>query len=320
MGVYSQLDLEQKYGDAPFVEDDPFMEDDPFVEDDAPANVENVAATTNEAARAENTSAVQSQVNQAEDAPATEPQVNQVPPAANDAAQSAEDKAAEADAKRKAHEEAEAQRKAEWEAKQAQKKAEEQKKLDELAAMSAEELMAASTRRVGTDTEKLTRRNMMECVAEHIQTMCLTDPAFAMKVMHPRKNMIRCYQYINRKAWEFVQDEMKAMGTKLSRENPYYGSSVPDDVCYQWAVDYFNDPDAKEDHEEEEKFVPNPYRGPSSTPAKKAKGKGKATNKAKVENGSAAKEAKPAAPKPKEKEDDAQFSFDGFAMPEEKAG
>lgn len=64
------------------------------------------------------------------------------------------------DAKRKAHEEAEAKRKTEWEDRQAQKKAEEQRKLDELAAMSEEELLAASTQRVGSDIEKLTRRNM----------------------------------------------------------------------------------------------------------------------------------------------------------------
>lgn len=48
-----------------------------------------------------------------------------------------------------------------------------------------------------------------------------------------------------------------------------YGLDVPDGLCFQWAVDYFNDPDAKEDHEGEEKFVPRPYVGKSgSKPAK----------------------------------------------------
>lgn len=140
--------------------------------------------------------------------------------------------------------------------------------------MSEEELLAASTQRVGSDIEKLTRRNMKECVAEHIQTMCLDDPAFARKVMHPRKSMIHCIWYINRKAREFVEQEMKDNG--FPKENGVYGSDVPDDLCYQWAVDYFNDPDAKEDHEEEEKFVPQPYRGTTAASAKKSSAKGKA--------------------------------------------
>ena len=226
-------------------------------------------------------------------------------PAANDAAKATADE----DAKRKAHEEAEARRRAEWEAKQAQKKADEQKKLDELAAMSDEELLAASTQRVSADTEKLTRRNMKECVTEHIQTMCLDDPAFARKVMHPCKNMIRCFQYINRKAWEYVQDEMKANGIKPGPEQQAYASDIPDGVCYQWAVDYFNDPDAKEDHVDEEKFVPQPYRGTSSASTQKTKSKGKAKNE------TAKKDAKKKdAPKPAPKsESEDQISLLGVA-------
>ena len=79
--------------------------------------------------------------------------------------------------------------------------------------MSDEEVIAASTQRVSTDVEKLTRRNMKECVSEHIQMLCMEDTAFARLTMHPKKNMIRCFQYINRKAWDYVQDELKASGT-----------------------------------------------------------------------------------------------------------
>ena len=229
-------------------------------------------------------------------------------PAANDDAKAAANKAADEDAKRKAHEEAEAKRKAEWDAKQAQKKAEEQKKLDELAAMSDEELLAASTQRVSADTEKLTRRNMKECVTEHIQTMCLDDPAFARKVMHPRKSMIRCFQYINRKAWEYVQDEMKANGIKPGPGQQAYASDIPDGLCYQWAVDYFNDPDVKEDHVDEEEFVPQPYRGAATSSIKKsAKGKAK--------KGEAQKDAKKKdEPKPAPKtESEDQISLLGVA-------
>lgn len=79
--------------------------------------------------------------------------------------------------------------------------------------MSDEEVIAASTQRVSTDVEKLTRRNMKECVSEHIQMLCMEDTAFARLTMHPKKNMIRCFQYINRKAWDYVQDELKATAT-----------------------------------------------------------------------------------------------------------
>lgn len=127
--------------------------------------------------------------------------------------------------------------------------------------------------------------------------------------MHPRKNMIRCCQYIGRKAWEYVQDELKAKGITPNRENPY-GSAIPEGVCYQWAEDYFNDPDAKEDHEEEEKFVPKPYYGGTS--------KSKTVKKGKKDN----KPKKPEEKKPQSKpaESSGQISLGDFIVPEEKAG
>jgi len=47
---------------------------------------------------------------------------------------------------------------------------------------------------------------------------------------------------------------------------------VPDDLCYQWAEDYFKDENAKEDHKDDEKFVPKPY-APASANRKKTQGK-----------------------------------------------
>lgn len=180
---------------------------------------------------------------------------------------------AEEDKKRREHEAAEAKRKAEWEARQQEKKAAEQEQLNRLMAMSNEDVMAASMKRVSADTEKLTRRNMKECVSEYIQTKCLDDPAFARLAMHPRKTMVHCFWYINRKAREFIQQEMK--DNDIKPENGIYGGDVPDDLCYQWAEDYFRDLDAKEDKETEDKFVEKPYYGKSSSskssPRKKQK-------------------------------------------------
>lgn len=292
MGAYSELD-------AALREDGDFVEDDTFAEDEGqyvppPGSTSNVLRVE----------------------PISVPPAQPVEPQAAAPAQPTDEKSgngaqgqADEDARRKAHEEAEGKRKAEFDARQAAKKAAEQEQLAKLEAMSPEELLAASLKRVGDDTEKLTRRHMMECVMEHIQTLCLGDPAFARKVMYPRKNMIRCCQYIGRKAWEYVQDELKARGITPSRENPY-GSAIPEGVCYQWAEDYFNDPDAKEDHEEEEKFVPKPYYGGTS--------KSKTAKKGKKDNKTQKPEEKK--PQPKPAESSGQISLGDFIVPEEKAG
>ncbi len=264
MGAYSELDAALRENDGGFVDDDAFMDDGSCTASD----------DTGEA------------VSQGEPEPDQQPKPDdQRPPVeAQDAAPAQPagtkevDKDADEATRRKAHEEAEAKRKAEWEAKQQQKKEAEKLALAKLDTLSGDELLAASLKRVGDDTEKLTRRNMKECVAEHIQTLCLSDPAFARKVMHPRKSMIHCIWYINRKAREFIEQELK--DNDFPKENGVYGSDVPDGLCYQWAVDYFNDPNAKEDEEKEEKFVPQPYRGTGTAASKKSTStKGKATKK-----------------------------------------
>ena len=67
----------------------------------------------------------------------------------------------------------------------------------------------------------------------------------------------------------------------IKPENGVYGSDVPDDLCYQWAEEYFRDPDAKEDRQEEEKFVPKAYIGKSGTKSKSTKAKAKSSEKKK---------------------------------------
>lgn len=198
--------------------------------------------------------------------PAAEPDTPAEAPAAAISLDAGTPKADDTDdaTARQAHEAAEVKRKAEWEAKQAEKKAVRQTQLDRIAAMDSAELLAASVERVAADTERLTRRNMKEAVAEHIQTRCREDSSFARLVMDPAKSMVRCFQYINRQAQAYAEQEMKDNGVERTG---VYGLDVPDGLCFQWAVDYFNDPDAQEDHEGEEKFVPRPYVG-KSKPAK----------------------------------------------------
>ena len=172
--------------------------------------------------------------------------------------------------KRKEHEEAEAKRKAEWEAKKQAKEEEILFAWEASIAMDDNALIAASMKRVGDDAERLTRRNMKQCVTEMIQSYCIEDLELAKQVMHPRKSMVNCFRYITRKAKEFVMQEMKDNDIKPDREG--YGSDVPDDLCYQWAKEYFFDMDAPEDKDpNEEQFVPKPYVGKTTTSKTKKK-------------------------------------------------
>jgi len=302
MGVFSEIAMEQQNSmfdsSAAFEDDEAFELEEmeslpvpPVGTDTVPVSAASVSASETASADAEE-EPVDEVASDGEEKSAEEGNSAQ-PPAAED-----EEK------KRAEHEAAEAQRKAEFDAKQQAKKAAEQEQIARLEAMSDEEVIAASTQRVSTDVEKLTRRNMKECVSEHIQMLCMEDTAFARLTMHPKKNMIRCFQYINRKAWDYVQDELKASGTRPGPGQQTYGCDVPDDMCYQWAEDYFRDPDAKEDHEDEEKFVPKPYAGKSSAKSKPKK----VTEKKKTEP--------KAAPKQEEKKpsQDGQMSLLDFGM------
>ena len=196
-----------------------------------------------------------------EDEPAEDAPTEEAPPEDNE------------EQKRKEHEEAEAKRKAEWEAKRQAKEEEILFAWENATALDDAALAAASSKRVGDDSERLTRRNMKQCVTEMIQIFCYEDLDLARQVMHPRKNMVNCFRYITRKAKEFVMQEMKDNDIKPDREG--YGSDVPDDLCYQWAKEYFFDMDAPEDKDpNEEQFVPKPYVGKTvSKPKKKAEKK-----------------------------------------------
>lgn len=312
MGVFSEMSMEQEYGNNPAsVNIVPTVPAEPEVPAwDEPAETVPPAFEEEPHQQTEPETAPDAliQVNGAPDGEQTVPQGSAAAETSDDTADGKEDE----DAKRQAHEAAEAQRKADWEAKQQQKKAALQAELDRLAAMSDDEVMLASMKRVSIDTERLTRRNMKDCVSEYIQTKCLEDPAFARRVGHPRKSMIHCIWYINRKAREYIEQEMK--DNDIKPENGVYGSDVPDDLCYQWAVDYFNDPDAKEDQEEDEKFVPKPYAGKTA----KSAGKGKAKSKTKKDP--APKKAATTKAEPKKSAVSEQITLGGFVMPEEKAG
>ncbi len=172
------------------------------------------------------------------------------------------------DEKRQAHEAAEAKRKAEWEAKKKAREEAEKAEWDRTLALSDDALIDASVKRLGDATERLTRRNMKLCVTEYVQTKCYEDMNFAKQVMHPRKSMLNCFHYINRKAREYLEQEMKDNDEKPMQG--MIGGDVPDDLCYQWAEEYFTHMDLPEDkNDTDEEFVPKPYRGSVGASRKK---------------------------------------------------
>lgn len=175
-------------------------------------------------------------------------------------------------AARQAHEAAEARRRAEWEAAQARKRAGEQEQLERIASMNEDALRLAAVRRISIATDKMTNRSMKDSVSAHIQSVCEHDLDFARLTMHPRKSMLHCIQYIFRQAQDYLSKELEAGGVKTAGT---YGGDVPDGLCFQWAEDYFRDPDAKEDQEPDSQFVPKPYHKPytpAPKPAPKPKG------------------------------------------------
>ena len=246
MGVFSEMDIDRRSAQ--------YTDTDNADEIDLRAKAEEID-DARQAAEAEAAQAALAKLNE-DDEPVEDAPADEVPPEDNE------------EQKRKEHEEAEAKRKAEWEAK---KKAKEEAELfawENALAMDDAALAAASSKRVGDDSERLTRRNMKQCVTEMIQIFCYEDLELAKQVMHPRKNMVNCFRYITRKAKEFVMQEMKDNDIKPSAEG--YGSDVPDDLCYQWAKEYFFDMDAPEDKDpNEEKFVPKPYTGKTAPKSSK---------------------------------------------------
>ena len=80
--------------------------------------------------------------------------------------------------------------------------------------------------------------------------------------------MINCFHFINRKAREYLEKEMKDNDEKPLGGG--IGGDVPDELCYQWAEEYFRDLDAPEDKDKnEEKFVPKPYTGKAAPKSRK---------------------------------------------------
>lgn len=169
----------------------------------------------------------------------------------------------------------EAKRKAEFDAKKAKKDEEIQIEWELNTMLAPDELLAAAKENIATGVERITRRNMKESVAAYIIKLSQESEDLSRNILHPKKSIVNCYRYINRKALGYAEEQMKLTGETPDR-NGVFGIDIPDDICYLWAKEYYSSTDIPEDHEDEEKFEPRTYR-PTTKPAKKTAPKKKET-------------------------------------------
>lgn len=166
--------------------------------------------------------------------------------------------------KKKAFEEEEAKRKAEFDAKKAKRDEEIQIEWEINTMMTTEDLIEAAKNNIKTSVERITQRNMKESVAAYIIELSQKSENLSRNILHPQKSITNCYKYINRKARGYLEEQMKLTGEKPDK-NGVIGIDIPDNLCYQWAEEYYSSTNIDEDHEDEEKFEPKTYR-PSYTP------------------------------------------------------
>ena len=177
--------------------------------------------------------------------------------------------------KKAAFEAEEAKRKAEFDAKKAEKDEAIQIEWELNTMLTTDELIAKAKENIATGVERITRRNMKESVAAYIIKLSQESEDLSRNILHPKKSIVNCYRYINRKALAYAEEQMKLTGETPDR-NGVIGMDIPDDICYMWAKEYYSSTDIPEDHEDEEKFEPRTYR-PTTKPTKKSAPKKKET-------------------------------------------
>lgn len=186
--------------------------------------------------------------------------------------------------RKKAFEAEEAKRKAEFDAKKAARDEEIQIEWEMNTMLSTDELLKQAENNIATGVERITHRNMKESVAAYIIELSRKNENLSRNILHPKKSVANCFKYINIKAREYLEEDMKLTGEKPDR-NGVIGIDIPDDLCYDWAEEYYRSTKMEVDYADEEKFEPKTY-----TPAYTSKTAKKSTAKKKE------------TPPPKEKE------------------
>ena len=174
--------------------------------------------------------------------------------------------------RRAEHEAKEAARKAEFEEKQRRKKEKKERARQAVRAMSDADVMAAAIKMIEAREDEIRKdfdddtNGVIEMIIlQALKAGCQCDTDFARSIMNPDKCFANCIRYVGKQAYEKKKDDIQ----KQIRGGAQYAAfSFPTKLYFQWATDYFNDLNAPEDKEPEEKFKPQPYRPAMKSPAK----------------------------------------------------
>lgn len=174
--------------------------------------------------------------------------------------------------RRAEHEAKEAARKAEFEEKQRRKKEEKERARHAVSIMSDADALAAAIKMIEKEENKLRKEfdddpnGVVEmAILQTLKAGCQCDADFARSILNPDKCFKNCFRYMGTQAYEMKKEAIQ----KQTRGGAQYATfGFPPRLCYQWAMDYFNDLNAPEDKEPEEKFKQQPYRPSMKSPAK----------------------------------------------------
>lgn len=80
--------------------------------------------------------------------------------------------------------------------------------------LSTDELLKQAENNIATGVERITRRNMKESVAAYIIELSRKNENLSRNILHPKKSVANCFKYINIKAREYLEEDMKLTGMK----------------------------------------------------------------------------------------------------------
>lgn len=184
--------------------------------------------------------------------------------------------------RRAEHEAKEAARKAEFEEKQRRKKEKKERARQAVRAMSDADVLAAAIKMIEAREDEIRKdfdddtNGVIEMIIlQALKAGCQCDTDFARSLLNPDKCLSNCFRYVGTQAYKMKKDDIQ----KQIRGGAQYAAfSFPPKLYFRWATDYFNDLNAPEDKEPEEKFKPQPYRPAmksSSEPTQPAQAKPK---------------------------------------------
>lgn len=163
----------------------------------------------------------------------------------------------------------EAARKAEWEKKHAKKVEKQAAEWQAVQEMDSETASKTSIEAITKGIERMTRRNMKIEVGKFIQQECEHDPEFARLIMHPRKDILRCFKFINQKACDHLIEERKLLEEQGEDTSDMVCGDVPDEICFQWALEYYRTPDLEIDKDKNDEYKPGYTPRATTNSAKK---------------------------------------------------